>query len=100
MNAEGWNFFAQNFEQMEKEKQMFDEEAKHRGCLFHRVFSTPDGQKVLDILESVTVKRSNMVFGGNDGLQVSLGMSFREGENNLFRYIQNQIKNGEEPNGS
>ena len=71
-----------------------EEKIKYSHNLFFQVFTTPQGQEILDILERVTIERPTTSYGGIDGQAQLLGMSIREGENNIFRYIKNQIKNG------
>jgi len=93
-NTEGWNWFEQNQDIHKGEVKNLAEQQKYLDRLFYDVFSGEDGEKALAVIESFTVNRSTMTRGGNDGLAIAMGMSFREGENNLFRYIKNHIKNG------
>ena len=62
---------------------------------FNRIFSSKDGEKVLEHLRAVTLERSTLPdiqFAGNN---MSHLMCVREGENNLFRYITSMQKKGE-----
>lgn len=80
------------FEEVNAEKQPRNDDIK--GAFF-RVFSSEDGKKVLAHLRSVTMERSTLPDIQFAGTNMSHLMCVREGENNLFRYIQSMQSKGE-----
>lgn len=60
--------------------------------LIAKFFSEKEGAEVLEILKSMTIDKPVMHSYFNDGVNTSLSMALREGENNLVRQIFSIIK--------
>ena len=58
------------------------------------VFGSDAGRRVLDYMENKTIQKPSMMNYAADGAAMSLLMAIREGENNLYRWILQQIKKG------
>lgn len=57
-----------------------------------RLFSTKDGEVFIEALRARTVLRPVFPSNGGDGQTIAMLMALREGENNLFRYIEMLLK--------
>jgi uncharacterized membrane protein YfhO len=60
--------------------------------LIAKFFSKKEGAEVLEILKSMTIDRPVLHSYFNDGVNTSLSMALREGENNFVRQIFSIIK--------
>lgn len=68
---------------------------------FAFTFSSEQGKRVLEYLRAQTVERPTLpaaAMAGLDGMTVAILQNIREGENNLARLIESQIKKGLTPN--
>ncbi len=79
------------------------EQAKARqiACDFAAIFSTEQGARVLEWLKNKTIFQPTLpaaAMAGLDGMTVSILQNIREGENNLVRLMESQIKKGVKPN--
>lgn len=63
--------------------------------LIHGLFRTPEGQEVLEAIRLKTEARTTMPPQAVDGQGAALFMAFREGENNLYRWILSMIRKGQ-----
>lgn len=61
---------------------------------FVTVFGTEQGQRVLGYLEAKTIQKPNLPNQAADGQAMAYLSFMREGENNLYRWIMQQIKRG------
>lgn len=62
---------------------------------YYALFQSALGQEVLAHLRKRTIERPTMPNAAADGHAMGMLMSLREGENNIVRYIESMIKNGE-----
>jgi hypothetical protein len=56
------------------------------------LFNSPLGQEVLAILEKRTVRRACLQQVCPDGQNTAIMMAFRDGENNIYRWIVSQLE--------
>jgi hypothetical protein len=68
---------------------MVRDDAKERAYLYRRLFSTPDGQALLEYLKTKALK-SNF-FTGEDGVQNALSAAWADGSNWFCREVILQI---------
>lgn len=76
-----------------------DSNHKHLRNAARRLFSTKDGERVLQALEARTVRRASWPANQSDGHAMALMMAMREGENNLYRYLISLTKPEEDSHG-
>lgn len=66
---------------------------KEMGAIFKRLFSSHEGEYVLERMKEHTVDKPN----GNwalDGMGIAMSMAHEEGQNAMYRWILNTIKRG------
>jgi hypothetical protein len=56
------------------------------------VFNSENGKKALEVLKKLTLDKPSLQVMHNDGINTTIAMAMREGENNLFRKILLIIK--------
>lgn len=61
----------------------------------YALFNSELGKRCLQHLEAMTIQKPNLPAGGVDGVSMAMGMSLREGENQLYRKIKMLIRTGE-----
>jgi hypothetical protein len=66
----------------------------HEKNAFVEAFMTPAGQTVLQCLRKYTLEKPMMI-GAGDGVALALLMAKREGENELYRWIEKQAQRGD-----
>jgi len=82
-----WDSLDLDSEEFTRIKEENEAKVRERARIFHQCFSTDAGQRVLDHLVDISLDRRVLKA---DSTQFAAGI--REGENNLVRYIKNQIR--------
>lgn len=104
-NATGWEglnnvgqpFTPEEQKQIEMQEQIMRQTARD----FAYTFGTEQGKRVFAWLRAQTIERPTLpaaAMAGLDGMTVAILQNIREGENNLVRLIESQIKKGLTPN--
>lgn len=82
---------------MKKQSKLDPQEALRLAA--QNTFATPDGAYVLEMLKARTISRPSFPAdsAGADGQAIALMMAVREGENNLYRYLESISVQKQEP---
>lgn len=95
--GDGWDAF--------KERQLTPEQradvdrmealAKQRAAAVARVYATPDGRELFELLADVTVRRGAFLYAhGMSAEAVALQGVMREGQNSMFAYLLQVVSAG------
>lgn len=91
--SDGWKGLEEDL-RSEPELQVSTEDVKRRD-LFYAIFKTPRGQEILRQLRERTINKPCIPEVCSDGMALGMLTVYREGENNLYRWIIEEIKAGE-----
>jgi hypothetical protein len=95
MTVGGWEALRNQLKPNEDQQTKRDREKKL--LCYKSIFSDPNGKVVLEDLRNFTVDRPTMPYNcPADGALAQMFMNIREGQNDMVRYIEEQIRRGNE----